>query len=263
MNIISQSLLNQKSRCSLIPFITAGYPDVNTTIKVMFELDNQGADIIELGIPYSDALADGPVIQNASLIAIQQKVYIDQVLLILRSVYKQISAPIIIFTYYNPLLKRGISKFIKEIAFLGVKGLIIPDLPLEEADNMIIICEQEGIELILFVAPTSSLHRTKLISQKSPGCIYLVSSTGVTGIRSSIDSNMISLAKYIKKISNKLVMLGFGISNSSQVKDIAKWEIDGIVVGTAFIKRLSKPNLSERVSEISSFCKSLRNAIDG
>ena len=262
MNIISQSLRNQKSRCSLIPFITAGYPDINTTIKVMFELDSQGADVIELGIPYSDALADGPVIQNASLIAIKQKVYIDQVLLILKSVYKQISTPIIIFTYYNPLLKRGISKFIKEIALLGVKGLIIPDLPLEEADNMIIICEQEGIELILFVAPTSSLQRTRLISQKSPGCIYLVSSTGVTGIRSSIDSNMIGLAKYIKQISNKLVMLGFGISSSSQVKDIAQWEIDGIVVGTAFINRLSKPSLSERLNEISSFCKSLRDAID-
>nr|YP_010865330.1 tryptophan synthase alpha subunit [Campylaephora boydenii]WGT74090.1 tryptophan synthase alpha subunit [Campylaephora boydenii] len=262
MNTISHILLNQSSRCSLIPFITAGYPSVNTTIEVIKELDSQGADIIELGIPYSDALADGPVIQNASLFAIQQKVYIDQVLLILENLSQVISAPIIIFTYYNPVLKRGINCFIQQIAFAGAKGLIIPDLPLEEADGLILSCKRYNIELILFVAPTSSLTRIDLITKKSPGCIYLVSSTGVTGVRTSIDNTIIKLANYIKQVSDKFIMLGFGISTPLQAQYLSRWNIDGLVVGTAFVQKLSKCGSINGLKELSYFCKSLKQAMN-
>lgn len=262
MNIISSILSNQKGNCSLIPFITAGYPNIATTIKAINELDKGGADIIELGIPYSDALADGPVIQNASLVAIQQKVYIDQVLFIIQSVYKSINAPIIIFTYYNPVLKRGLNRFIQEISSAGVKGLIIPDLPLEEADDLILISNNHNIELILFVAPTSSLDRINMIIDKSPGCIYLVSSTGVTGMRDNIDETVCELSEYIKKLSNKLIMLGFGISNPLQAEKLSKWNIDGLVVGTAFMQTLSHNDIDNNVNTLSHFCKSLRKAID-
>nr|YP_009297024.1 tryptophan synthase alpha subunit [Ceramium japonicum]AOM66367.1 tryptophan synthase alpha subunit [Ceramium japonicum] len=262
MNTISHILLKQSSNCSLIPFITAGYPDIETTIKVVKALDAQGADLIELGIPYSDALADGPVIQNASLVAIKQKVYIDQILLILNKVCQNITVPMIIFTYYNPVLKRGVYRFIEEIAYAGAKGLIIPDLPLEETDDLISICQEKNIELILFVAPTSSLKRIDLIMQKSPGCIYLVSSTGVTGLRNSIDNTVMNLAKYIKQTSNKLIMLGFGISNPLQVQEISKWNIDGLVVGTAFVKKLSNCSSDIGMIELNNFCKSLKQAID-
>ena len=262
MNTISHFLLTHNSRCALIPFVTAGYPDIQTTIKVIKELDYQGADMIELGIPYSDALADGPVIQNAALFAIRQKVYVDQVLFILNSLSQEISIPIIIFTYYNPVLKRGIQRFIEEISVAGAKGLIIPDLPLEEADHLILICQQNNIELILFVAPTSSLSRIDLIIQKSPGCIYLVSSTGVTGLRDSIDNTIIKLANYIKKVSNKLIMLGFGISTPSQAHNLSKWNVDGLVIGTAFVKKLSQCNSSSGMQDLSYFCKSLKQAIN-
>jgi len=262
MNTISNILLNQSGQCALIPFITAGYPNINTTIKVIKELDAQGADIVELGVPYSDALADGPIIQNASLLAIKQKVYIDQVLFILESISPDIRAPIIIFTYYNPVLKRGINCFIEEISSAGAKGLIIPDLPLEEADDLILICKQQNIELILFVAPTSSLNRIDIITKKSPGCIYLVSSTGVTGVRKSIDSTIIELANYIKQVSNKVIMLGFGISTALQAKYLSGCNIDGLVVGTAFVQKLSQCVNDNGMKEMSSFCRSLKEAIN-
>lgn len=262
MNTISHILFQHSNNCALIPFITAGYPDIEATIRVIKALDNQGADLIELGIPYSDALADGPVIQNASLVALKQKVYIDQILLILKSVCKNINAPMIIFTYYNPVLKRGIFRFIEEISYAGAKGLIIPDLPLEEADDLILICQENNIELILFVAPTSSLNRINFITKKSPGCIYLVSSTGVTGLRDSIDNTIMKLATYIKETSNKLIILGFGISSPLQVKKLSKWNIDGLVVGTAFVQKLASCNSNYGMIELNNFCKSLKEAID-
>ena len=260
MNIISQHLRSNQNNCALIPFITAGYPDIDTTVKALYELDNQGADIIELGVPYSDALADGSVIQHSSLVALKQGIYIDQVLSILETVSSNLKAPIIIFTYYNPILKRGIKKFIQQISSLGAKGLIVPDLPLEETDELIILCKENAIELVLFVAPTSSIKRITSISSKSPGCIYLVSATGVTGVRDNIDTRVIELSNYIKKISNKLIMLGFGISKPEHIKKISQWNIDGVVVGSAFIKKLSDSKIDTRIKSLSDLCRSLKNA---
>nr|P31204.1 RecName: Full=Tryptophan synthase alpha chain [Antithamnion sp.]CAA79757.1 tryptophane synthase [Antithamnion sp.] len=260
MNIISESLRSHPNSCALIPFITAGYPDINTTIQALYELDSQGADIIELGIPYSDALADGSVIQHSSLIALQGGTYIDQVLHILEVVSTKLNTPIIILPYYNPILKRGIEKFIKQISLMGAKGLIVPDLPLEETDELIVICNDNQIELVLFVAPTSSMKRINSISKKSPGCIYLVSSTGVTGVRDDIDIKVMELSNYIKKVSNKFIMLGFGISTPEHIKKIMKWNIDGVVVGSAFVKKLSALKIDDRISSISSLCKSLKKA---
>lgn len=262
MNRISEVLRNRSAKCALIPFITAGYPNIETTIKALYELDRQGANIIELGIPYSDALADGPIIQQASLIALKQGVYIDQVLNILKEVSDKIKAPIVVFSYYNPLLKRGLFSFIQEISSMGAKGLVIPDLPLEETDYLIEICQNYNIELILFIAPTSSRKRIQLIVHKSPGCIYLVSSTGVTGIRHEVDMRIFELSNYIKGISNKFIMLGFGISKPEHVAKIVKWNIDGIVVGSAFIKKLTNDSLDEAIYSLSGFCQSLKKAID-
>jgi len=260
MNIISQHLRSNQNHCALIPFITAGYPDIETTIKALHELDNQGADIIELGIPYSDALADGSVIQHSSLVALKQGVYVDQVLSILEAVSFKLKAPIIIFTYYNPILKRGIKTFIQQISSLGAKGLIVPDLPLEETDELILLCKENSIELVLFIAPTSSIKRINAIANKSPGCIYLVSATGVTGVRDNIDTRVVELSNYIKKISDKLIMLGFGISKPEHIKKISQWNIDGIVVGSAFVKQLSDSDLNIRIQSLSNLCSILKNA---
>nr|YP_009296248.1 tryptophan synthase alpha subunit [Sebdenia flabellata]AOM65183.1 tryptophan synthase alpha subunit [Sebdenia flabellata] len=262
MNTISQVLHNKNSKCALIPFITAGYPDIKTTIDALYALDNKGADVIELGIPYSDALADGPIIQESSKIALEQGVYINQVLDILKMVSPNLRAPVVIFTYYNPMLSRGIEKFIQDISNSGAKGLIIPDLPFEETDYVIQLCTQCNIELILFVAPTSSQSRILAILSKSPGCIYLVSSHGVTGLREQIDSQINSLADFIKQNTNKLVMVGFGISSPEQAYKISRLNIDGVVIGSAFIRSMTSKSSYEAVNNLGTFCDQVRSAID-
>nr|YP_009396755.1 Tryptophan synthase alpha subunit [Ophidocladus simpliciusculus]ARW65941.1 Tryptophan synthase alpha subunit [Ophidocladus simpliciusculus] len=264
MNSISQILQEKrkKSTSALIPFVTAGYPNINMTKQILYTLDKKGADIIELGVPYSDSLADGPLIQKSSKVALEQGVYINQVLSILSEVQFKLKAPIIIFTYYNPILVRGTNRFISEISQLGIKGLVIPDLPIEETEYITHLCILFNIELILFIAPTSSKDRVCNILSKAPGCVYLVSNTGVTGIRHQVSNNIDILSSYIKSYTSKLVMLGFGISTSSQVSQISQWNIDGIVVGSAFIRILSS-NLSseEKLENLGSFCMEMKSSI--
>nr|YP_009399864.1 Tryptophan synthase alpha subunit [Tolypiocladia glomerulata]ARW69683.1 Tryptophan synthase alpha subunit [Tolypiocladia glomerulata] len=254
----------KKSSCALIPFITAGYPSVNFTFQALDALDKQGADVIELGIPYSDALADGPLIQEASKVAIQNGVNVDKVISILGEVSKRIKTPIIVFTYYNPILFKGINIFIKKISQAGAKGLIIPDLPLEEADYVVHLCEINSLELIFFISPTSSTNRILSIANKSPGCLYLVSSTGVTGLRDSVDDNINNISNNILSGSNKMIMLGFGISSPSQVKSLlySNKNIQGIVVGSAITKIISEcfQQDSDIISTLSKFCSSMKAA---
>lgn len=262
MTIISDTLLKRESKCALVPFITAGYPDLKSTIDALYILDKNGADIIELGIPYADALADGPIIQESSRIALNKGVHIDQVINMLKLVVPNLNAPIVLFTYYNPILAKGIEKFLAASAQSGVKGLIIPDLPLEEIDYLIDLCNKHKIELILFVAPTSSKIRINAIVSKSPGCIYLVSSNGVTGIRNKINIQISTLAKEIKNKTQKAVILGFGISNITQVAQISKWSIDGLVIGSAFIKTMFNKKPNDAIKSLGNFCVEVRDAID-
>nr|YP_009244113.1 tryptophan synthase alpha subunit [Gelidium elegans]AMK96355.1 tryptophan synthase alpha subunit [Gelidium elegans] len=259
MNIISKTLQNQSSACSLIPFITAGYPTLQTTIDILHTLDSKGADIIELGIPYSDALADGPTIQDASKAAIKQGVHLDQILYLLKKVVPKINTPIVIFTYYNPILAIGAMSFISKISKCGVKGLVIPDLPLEEIDYVSQLCSSFKIELILFIAPTSSESRIISILTKSPGCIYLVSSNGVTGMGQQLDKQISHLVKFIKNRTNKSIMLGFGIASPDQAFSVSQLNIDGIVVGSAFIKKISNSN--NILIDVGIFCEKLKSAI--
>nr|YP_009293688.1 tryptophan synthase alpha subunit [Rhodymenia pseudopalmata]AOM64370.1 tryptophan synthase alpha subunit [Rhodymenia pseudopalmata] len=261
MNAISEILRKKNSTCALIPFITAGYPTISQSIEALRVLDSKGADIIELGVPYSDALADGPIIQESSKIALEQGVYVEQVLKILSIASSSLSAPIVIFTYYNPVLSMGIQKFVQEIAASGAKGLLIPDLPFEETDYVIGLCKSFNIELILFIAPTSSQKRIDSILSKSPGCIYLVSSCGVTGMKKQLDDRIHGLLKSIKAKTGKLVMIGFGISNSDQAYQVSKYDVDGIVIGSAFIKLISSSTKNEMIDSLGEFCNSIRAAI--
>ena len=261
--ILHQNFSN--SACAFIPFITAGYPNIDLTIETIIALDQEGADLIELGIPYSDALADGPLIQEASKVAIEGGINIDKIFHILRYLDKKIKTPIIIFTYYNPILVRGLDLFISEISKMGVKGLIVPDLPLEESDYVIDLCNFYDVELVLFISPTSSYQRIHNIANKSPGCLYLVSSTGVTGIRDSIDSTVLGLSKSVYSYHNKMIMIGFGISSPIQVRKIleSKQHIHGIVVGSAFTRIFSKyvdDNTFDLISSIKVFCRSMKES---
>lgn len=263
MNIISKTLQTQSSNCSLIPFITAGYPTLEVTAEALYLLDSKGADVIELGIPYSDALADGPIIQEASKIAINQGVYLDEILCLLGKVIPQITTPIVIFTYYNPVLATGLVQFISKISKAGVSGLIIPDLPVEEMDYIIQLCTSFNVELILFIAPTSSESRVKSILSKSPGCIYLVSSNGVTGMGQEVDSQINHLVKIIRSQAKKSIMLGFGIANLDQAYSASKLDVDGIVVGSAFIRKIASHlqlNTSP-ICDVGIFCEQLKLAI--
>lgn len=263
MLTISNAIANTNLKFSLVPFITAGYPDLGTTSKLLSLLDAQGVHAIELGIPYSDALADGPIIQESSRIALNQQVYFEEIVALIDNSSSTICAPIIIFTYLNPILSRGIDLFIKEIANAGAKGLIIPDLPIEEADYFIALCKLYKIELILFIALTSSEERIKQILFKAPGCIYLVSSYGVTGHRDRLNEGVSQVITKIKKYSDKPIMLGFGISNEYHVSDIMKsnLEVDAIVMGSAFIKKIADSSAHDGYSNVKDFCQSIKKSM--
>lgn len=263
MTKISQCFetLRQRSECALIPFITAGDPDLVTTAQALRVLDQSGANLIELGVPYSDPLADGPMIQAAATRALQRGVKLDDVLAIAQEVIPTLQAPIILFTYYNPILNRGIEVFLKQIAAAGVQGLVVPDLPLEEAESLIQPATEIGVEVILLVAPTSPKARIEAIARKSQGFIYLVSVTGVTGIRSQVASSVPDLLAQMRAVTDKPIGVGFGISEPEQARQVKQWGADAVIVGSAFVKRLAQGTPAEGLKAIEVFCQSLKSGI--
>ena len=253
--------LRDRGQCALVPFITAGDPDLETTAKALKILDQNGADVIELGVPYSDPLADGPAIQAAATRALANGVSLDNVLDLVKELSPSMQAPIVLFTYYNPILNRGIEPFLQSIAEAGIKGLVVPDLPLEEADNLIKPAQTFGIELTLLVAPTSPAERIEAIAHKSEGFIYLVSVTGVTGVRSTIESRVQDLLMALGKVTDKPIGVGFGISQPGHARQMREWGADAVVVGSAFVKRLSEGTPSNGLKAIETFCRSLKAAV--
>jgi tryptophan synthase alpha chain len=224
-------------------------------------LDRAGADLIELGVPYSDPLADGPVIQAAATRALSRGVRLEDVLEIVRSLQGEIKAPIILFTYYNPIFYRGIDLFLQEIADAGVKGLVVPDLPLEEADSLLKPAAQMGIDVTLLIAPTSPMERIQAIAQQSQGFIYLVSVTGVTGMRNQVATRVESLLTSIREVTDKPIGVGFGISEAEQARQVKQWGADAVIVGSAFVKRLAEGSPEIGLAQIETFCRQLKLAI--
>ena len=253
--------LKQNSECAFIPFITAGDPDLETTAKALEVLANNGADLIELGVPYSDPLADGPTIQAAATRALQKGVQLEDVLKIVEDVGAKIEVPIILFTYYNPIYYRGAESFLKQVKAAGVSGLVVPDLPLEEAQTLLDFAQEIGIEVILLVAPTSSTDRIEAIAAKSQGFIYLVSVTGVTGVRSEMAVEVKGLIDNLHRATNKPIGVGFGISDPQQAKQVKDWGADAVIVGSAIVKRLASESPESGLEAIAEFCSSLKQAI--
>ncbi|MGL5831675.1 MAG: tryptophan synthase subunit alpha [Waterburya sp.] len=256
-----EDLQSNRHQCALIPFITAGDPDLETTAEALRVLDCNGADLIELGVPYSDPLADGPVIQAAATRALQKGIKLEQVLEMVASVSPSLKAPLILFTYYNPILNRGIKQFLEQIASAGIQGLVVPDLPVEEASELLQTAANLGIETILLVAPTSSRKRIETIARSSQGFIYLVSVTGVTGVRSHIQANIKDLLMQMQSITDKPIGVGFGISEPEQARQIRDWGGDAVIVGSAFVKRLANNTPTQGLQEIEKLCRSLKAAI--
>jgi tryptophan synthase alpha chain len=263
MNSISHhfKILRDRQQCALIPFITAGDPNLETTAEALRILDRNGADFIELGVPYSDPLADGPVIQAAATRALQNGTKLEQVLEMVEAISPTLKAPLILFTYYNPILNRGIKTFIKQIAKAGVRGLVVPDLPLEEAEQLIQTADNEGIEVILLVAPTSSQDRIEAIARQSQGFIYLVSVTGVTGMRSQIQERVKNLLVEMRNVTDKPIGVGFGISSTEQAHQVMEWGADAVIVGSAFVNRLNNSNPIEGLQAVEKLCLELKSAI--
>jgi tryptophan synthase alpha chain len=250
--------LRANGKAALIPFITAGDPSLETTAKALEKLDTHGADLIELGIPYSDPLADGPVIQAAATRALAKGTTLDRVIELVQAVSPKLNSPLILFSYYNPILNQGIEKFLQRIYDAGARGLVVPDLPLEEAEDLLQPAAAIGIEVILLVAPTSPLARMEAIASKSQGFIYLVSSTGVTGVRSQVAKNVQSMIERLRSVTDKPIGVGFGISQPEQAKQVIEWNADAAIVGSAMVKRLAEEG---GLKEIGDLCSSLKRAI--
>jgi len=253
--------LREAGECALIPFITAGDPDLATTAQALQVLDSSGADLIELGVPYADPLADGPTIQAAATRSLQKGTTLEAVLDLVKTVSPKISAPIILFTYYNPVLNRGVETFLKDIYAAGARGLVIPDLPLEEMDSLLIAAEQIGIAVILLVAPTSPEERMQKIVARSQGFVYLLSVTGVTGVRQEIANRVEGLLAELHKVTDKPIGVGFGVSEPAQAKQLKDWGADGVIVGSAIVKRLASGTPAEGLAAIGEFCTQLKAAI--
>ena len=254
--------LKREGRIALMPFLMAGDPDLQVTSEVLLTLQDKGADFIELGIPYSDPLADGPIIQLSASRALRSGTTPRKVLSLLENLKGKLNIPVILFTYCNPLLSFGFEKFCEMASNAGVKGLIIPDLPLEEAIGFSKIAKLYFLDLILLVAPTTPIYRMKKISENTRGFIYLVSVTGVTGERNNLENRVESLITELNKITNNPIAVGFGISLPKHVKKVRRWGADGVIIGSAFVKRIYENEKNLIIKEVGRFCEEMRNAAD-
>ncbi|CAM8886744.1 hypothetical protein QQ045_008321 [Rhodiola kirilowii] len=254
--------LKEQGKVAFIPYITAGDPDLSTTAKALKVLDSCGSDIIELGVPYSDPLADGPVIQAAATRSLAKGTNLDAIISMLKEVVPQLSCPIALFTYYNPILKRGIGKFMETIREVGVHGLVVPDVPLEETEVLRQEALKNGIELVLLTTPTTPVERMKAIVEVSEGFVYLVSAVGVTGARTSVSGKVQRLLQEIKETTTKPVAVGFGISKPEHVKQVVGWGADGVIVGSAMVKILGEAASPESgLEELETFTKTLTSSL--
>ncbi len=255
------SELKKANQKALIPFITCGDPDLDTTHRLVLALEENGADIVELGVPFSDPLADGPTIQKSSQRALDRGVNPDIILETVTKIRQNTQIPLVFMIYYNIILQMGEETFVKKAVSAGVDGIIVPDLPLEESGSLMAISREHGLDLVLLLAPTSTEDRVSSISLASMGFIYYVSITGVTGARKNLKSSVKERVEKIKSVSKKPVCVGFGISTAEQAKEVSAWA-DGVVVGSALVNIISEANNpQEAVMKAGLFVKSLKDAI--
>jgi tryptophan synthase alpha chain len=224
----------QKHPKAFVPFITSGDPDLEITKKLIVAMDKAGASVVELGIPFSDPVAEGEVIQQANLRALKKGCTTDKIFDMIKEVRKETQVPLVFLTYINPIFTYGTDKFYAKCAEVGVDGTIIPDIPFEEKAEVLGSCKKYGVDLISLIAPTSA-DRIQMIAKEAMGYIYLVSSLGVTGVRTTITTDLGAIVKEIRKVSKKPVAVGFGIATPEQAKQMATLS-DGAIVGSAIVK---------------------------
>lgn len=254
---IADAFANGKA---FVPFITCGDPDLATTRKAVNAMVAAGADLVELGIPFSDPTAEGPVIQGANLRALEGGVTTDDVFELVRQLREEdkLSIPMVFMTYANVVYHYGTEKFCAKCAEVGIQGVILPDVPFEEKEDFDPICKQYGLDLISLIAPTSN-DRIKMIAEKANGFVYCVSSLGVTGVRKEITTDIGAMVKLVKSGKDIPAAVGFGISTPEQAKKMAA-HADGVIVGSAIVKLLAAHG-TEAVPYIAEYVKSMKDAI--
>ena len=243
---------------AFIPFITCGDPDLETTVAVVKECVKNGADLIELGIPFSDPTAEGPVIQAANVRALSGGVTTDKIFDMVRDLRKEITVPMVFMTYANVVYSYGAEKFISICNEIGMDGLILPDLPFEEKDEFIDLCKKYDVDLVSLIAPTSE-NRISMIAKEADGFIYVVSSLGVTGTRSEIKTDLKSIVDVIRQSTDIPCAIGFGISTPEQAEKMAGLA-DGAIVGSAIIKILEKYGRTAP-AHVGEYVKSMKEAV--
>ena len=255
MSNIYKAFENKKA---FIPFITCGDPDLETTGKIVREAVKNGASLVELGIPFSDPTAEGPVIQGANLRALNGGVTTDKIFDFVKELRKDVTIPMVFMTYANVVFSYGSEKFIKTCSEIGIDGIILPDLPFEEKEEFLPDCHKYGVDLISLIAPTSK-DRVAMIAKEAEGFIYLVSSLGVTGTRTEINTDLDSIVKIIRENTNIPCAIGFGISTPEQAKKMADIS-DGAIVGSAIIKIMAEYG-KESPAYVGEYVKSMTDAL--
>lgn len=235
MSRISDAFKNGKA---FIPFLTAGDPTADATVNFIFELERAGASVIEIGVPFSDPIAEGPVIQEANIRALSNGMTTDGVFEIVKRVREKSNIPICLMGYLNPVFHYGYERFFAKCQEVGVDGIIIADMPYEERMEAKEVADKYGIDVVALIAPTSE-QRIQMIAKEATGYIYLVSSMGVTGMRSEITTDIEKMVKAIKEVSDTPVAVGFGISTPAQAADMAG-KSDGAIVGSAIVKKIAE-----------------------
>ena len=241
-----------------IPFITCGDPDLDTTYEIVVEAARAGAGLIELGIPFSDPTAEGPVIQEASLRALKAGTTTDKVFELVKRIRETVTVPMVFMTYANVVFSYGSERFISRCAEVGIDGLILPDIPFEEKGEFIDITRKYGVDLISLIAPTSA-DRISMIASEAEGFIYVVSSLGVTGVRSDITTDLSTLVAKIREASKVPCAIGFGISTPEQAKTMSEYA-DGVIVGSAIMKIVAEYG-KEAPAHVAKYVKSMKDAI--
>lgn len=255
MSKIKQAFENGKA---FIAFITCGDPDLATTAAAVRAAVENGADLIELGIPFSDPTAEGPVIQGANLRALQGGVTTDKVFDLVRDLRRDVTIPLVFMTYANVVFSYGAEKFIGTCREVGIDGLILPDVPYEEKEEFLPLCRRYGVDLISLIAPTSE-NRIAMIAREAEGFIYLVSSLGVTGVRSEITTDLLSIVKVIRENTDVPVAIGFGISTPEQAQQMSA-TADGVIVGSAIVRQLEQHGKDAPV-HVGEYVRSMKEAM--
>lgn len=255
MNDIKSAFENGKA---FIPFVTAGDPDLATTEKLLIEMSKNGADIIEIGIPFSDPIAEGVVIQEADLRALASGTTTDKIFDMVKRVRSEIKCVLAIMTYMNPIFVYGTDKFMSRCSECGISAVIVPDTPFEEKQELAPYCDKHGVELVSLIAPTSH-ERIRMIAKEAQGFVYCVSSMGVTGVRNEITTDIGEMVSLVKSVSDIPCAVGFGISTPEQAKKMAQLS-GGVIVGSAIVKIVGKYG-KDCIKPVCDYVKSIKEAI--